>query len=65
VVTRIEDGFSLRILTLIDDYTREYLALKVARRLRLQDILEQLCYMFIYLGLLGAIHSDNGAGFTA
>ena len=31
---RTEDGRSLRILTLIDEYTREYLALKVARRLR-------------------------------
>ena len=48
VVTRTEDRLSLQILTLIDDYTREYLALKVARRLRLQHILEQLGYMFIY-----------------
>ena len=39
VATRTEDGLSLRIPTLIDEYTRECLALKVARRLRSQDVL--------------------------
>jgi hypothetical protein len=50
----------LRILTLIDEYTREYLTLKVARRLRSQDILGQLGYLFIYRGLPDFISSDNG-----
>ena len=50
----------LRILTLIHEYTREYFTLKVARRLRSQDILGQLGYLFIYRGLLGFISSDNG-----
>ena len=50
----------LRILTLIDEYAREYLTLKVARRLRSQDILGQLGYLFIYRGLPGFISSDNG-----
>jgi len=39
--------------------------LKAARRLRAQDVLEQLCYLFIYRWLPGFIHSDNGAEFTA
>ena len=65
VATRTEDGLSLRILTLIDEYTRECLALKVARRLRSQDVLEQLSYLFIYRGLPGFIRSDNGPEFTA
>ena len=65
VATRTEDGRSLRILTLIDEYTRECLVLKVARRLRSQDILEQLGYLFIYRGLPGFIRSDNGPEFTA
>jgi putative transposase len=51
VATRTEDGQPLRILTLIDEYTRECLALKVARRLNSQDVLEQLGYLFIYRGL--------------
>ena len=65
MATRTEDGRTLRILTLIDEYTRECLALKVARRLRSQDVLEQLGYLFIYRGLPGFIRSDNGPEFTA
>ena len=65
VATRTEDGLSLRILTLIDEYTRECLALKVARRLRSQDVLEQLGYLFICRGLPGFIRSDNGPEFAA
>ena len=60
VATRTEDGRALRILTLIDEYTRECLALKVARKLNSQDVLEQLGYLFIYRGLPGFIRSDNG-----
>ena len=56
---------ALRILTLIDEYTREYLTLKVARRLRSQDILGQLGYLFIYRGLPGFISSENGSEFKA
>ena len=41
------------------------LTLKVARRLRSQDVLEQLGYLFIYRGLPGFIRSDNGPEFTA
>ena len=54
----------LRILTLTDEYTKECLTLKVARRLRSQDILEQLGYLFIYRGLLGFIRSYNGPEFA-
>jgi hypothetical protein len=39
--------------------------LKVARRLRSPDILEQLGYLFIYRGLPSFIRSDNGPEFTA
>jgi putative transposase len=50
----------LRTLTLIDEYTRECLTLKVARRLRSKYILGQLGYLFIYRGLPGFISSENG-----
>ena len=52
-------------LTLIDECTRECLALKVARKLNSQDVLEQLGYLFIYRELPGFIRSDNGPEFTA
>ena len=51
MATRTKDGRSLRILTLIDEYARECLTLKVARKLCSQDVLEQLGYLFIYRGL--------------
>ena len=50
---------------MIDEYTRECLALKVARKLNSQDVLEQLGYLFIYRGLQGFIRSDNDPEFTA
>ena len=50
----------LGILTLIDEYTRECLTLKVARRLRSNDILGQFGYLFIYRGLSDFISSNNG-----
>ena len=50
---------------LINGYTRGCLTLKVARRLRSQDVLQQLGYLFIYRGLPGFIRSDNGPEFTA
>ena len=65
MATRTEEGLSLRILTLIDEYTKECLILKAARRLRSQDVLEQLGYLFNYRGLPGYIRSDNGPEFTA
>ena len=40
LAARTEDGLSLRILTLIDEYTKECLVLKATRRLRSQGVLE-------------------------
>ena len=61
----MEEGLPfLRILTLIDECALECLALKVARRLRSQDIQEQLGYLFTYRGSLGFIVSDSGPEFT-
>ena len=65
VTTRTEEGLPLWILMLINEYTRGCLPLKVARRLRSQDVLQQLGYLFIYRGLPGFIRSDNGPEFTA
>ena len=50
---RTHDGRSLRLLTLIDEFTRECLALRVARRLNSHDVIETLgeC-MLQYLSLI-------------
>jgi transposase InsO family protein len=53
------------MLTVIDEYTRECLAIVVARRLRSDDVLETLMELFLERGLPEFIRSDNGPEFTA
>jgi len=65
VFARTSDGRSLKMLNMIDEYTRECLAIKVGRHLRSQDVLECLGDLFIRRGIPEHIRSDNGAEFTA
>jgi transposase InsO family protein len=62
---RTRDGRGVRILTVIDEYTRECLALKAARSLKSGDVLEVLDDLFIRRGVPDHIRSDNGGEFTA
>lgn len=62
---RTHDGRSFRILTLLDEYTRECLSIDVARKLTSEDILERLSDLFIHRGVPAYIRSDNGSEFTA
>ena len=62
---RTHDGRALRMLTLVDEYTRECLAIDVARRMTSEDVLERLTDLFICRGVPDHIRSDNGAEFTA
>jgi len=62
---RTRDGRALRILTVIDEYTRECLALKVGRSSKAGDVLEVLDDLFIRRGVPEYIRSDNGSEFTA
>jgi transposase InsO family protein len=64
-MTRTYDGRAVKILTLMDEYSRECLALKVGRNLTSQDVIEQLATLFIARGLPEHIRSDNGPEFTA
>jgi len=65
VMARTTDGRAFRILTMLDEYTRECLAIKVARRIRSQDVIDQLYYQFLFRGIPEHIRSDNGVEFTA
>ena len=65
VMARTSDGRSFRILTLIDEYTRECLVLLVNRRITSQDVIDQLFNLFIFRGIPEHIRSDNGTEFTS
>jgi putative transposase len=53
------------MLTLIDEFTREFLAIDVARMLKSDDVLERLSELFVLRGVPDHIRSDNGPEFTA
>lgn len=65
VLIRTTEGEPLRILVIIDEFTRECLALHVARRISSQDVLDQLFDLFVSRGTPEFIRSDNGPEFTA
>ena len=53
------------MLTLIDEYTRECLAIDVSRRMTSESVLERLSDLFARRGVPNHIRSDNGPEFTA
>jgi len=65
VQDRTHDGRAFRMLTVIDEFTRESLAIEVERRLRSDDVLHCLTRLFAERGSPDHIRSDNGAEFTA
>jgi len=65
VLARTHDGRPVRMLTLVDEFTRECLAIDVARRLNSEDVLERLTWLFVTRGVPKYIRSDNGPEFTA
>ena len=65
VADRTTDGRSFRMLVIIDEHTRECLAIDVARKLTSEDLLERLSDLFICRGVPDYVRSDNGPEFTA
>jgi putative transposase len=59
------DGTMLWMLTPIDEYTRECLAIRVARRLGRHEVIEALADVMLFRGIPENIRSDNGAEFVA
>jgi transposase InsO family protein len=53
------------MLTMVDEYTRECLAIDVERKLDSENVLERLTAFFTERGSPTYIRSDNGAEFTA
>lgn len=65
VQARTHEGRSLRLLTLIDEYTRECLAIRVARRLNSHHVIETLGDAMLTYGVPEHVRSDNGAEMRA
>ena len=65
VQDRTRDGRKFRMLTIIDEFTRECLAIEVARRLDSQSVLAALADLMVNHGVPDHIRSDNGPEFTA
>lgn len=65
VADRTDNGRPLRMLTIMDEYTRECMAIDVERHLTSEDVLERLAELFVARGTPKFIRSDNGPEFTA
>jgi len=65
MIARTADGRAFKILTIIDEYTRECLAILVERRITSEDVIDQLYNLFVFRGIPEHIRSDNGPEFTA
>ena len=65
MIDRTHDGRAFRMLTIIDEYTRECLSIEVGRKLHSTDVLEKLSELFIERGPPEYIRSDNGPEFVA
>ena len=60
VASRTHDGRALKLLTVLDEHTRECLAIVVARKIRSHDVLEVLADLFVRHGPPEYLRSDNG-----
>lgn len=65
VMERTQDGRSIKMLNIVDEFSRECLAIKVKRRLNSFDVLETLGDLFLSRGVPKYIRSDNGPEFIA
>jgi len=65
VEDRTASGSKLRLLTVLDEHTRESLAIEVGRYMRAQDVILTLSRLMRLYGKPQYIRSDNGAEFTA
>ena len=65
VSERLHNGKKFRMLTVIDEYSRKCLAIKVDYQLKAEQVLEVLADLFVREGVPDYVRSDNGAEFTA
>jgi len=62
---RTDDGRAFRILNILDEFSRECLAIRVNRKLNSTSVIDVLMDLFILRGVPSFIRSDNGPEFVA
>lgn len=65
VEERSRDGRKIRMLCVVDEFSREALAIRVARRLNSSDVIDVLADLMITRGAPEHVRSDNGPEFVA
>jgi transposase InsO family protein len=65
IFDRTANGRSLKWFSLVDEYTRECLALEVGRSMRAEEVVDVLAELFVVRGVPEHIRSDNGPEFIA
>ncbi len=65
VAARTHDGQPLRLLVVMNEWTRECLSIDVARQLGSDDVLERLSWLMATCGVPDHVRSPNGSEFTA
>ena len=65
VEDRTRDGRKIRLLNVVDEFTRECLAIRVGRKLGSAEVIDVLADLFIARGTPGYVRSDNGPEFIA
>lgn len=65
VSDRLSNGKKIRMLTVIDEYTRKCLTIRVDYQLKSDDVIDVLSTLFLTQGIPEYIRSDNGSEFTA
>jgi len=65
VMDLTEDGRRLKMMPVVDEYTREWLSIDVERSITAEDVVETLATLFRRRGEPAFIRSDNGSEFVA
>ena len=65
IADRTDNGGKLRILSVLDEWSRECLALRVERSLKGEDVKEELSRLVEKHGAPGHLRSDNGSEFIS
>ena len=65
MMDRTSNGRALKLLTIIDEYSRECLAVDVGRKMTSEQVLERLAQLFLERGTPAYLRSDNGPEFVA